>query len=119
MVVSSQHHVPAAILPGKDPGSHGIGDWVGLNAGVNVLSKRKISRPCRDSTPDCAARSTHYPVSKFALVIIRDLEVLLIRHEVRNYSVTYRQRLNDHPNSLENLYFKDQITIVGLSGINL
>ena len=44
--------------------------------------------------PDCAARSPHYPVSKFASVIIRDLQVLSVRHEVRNYSVTYRQRLN-------------------------
>ena len=29
-------------------------------------------------------------------VIIRDLQVLSVRQEVRNYSVTYRQRLNDH-----------------------
>ena len=34
-----------------------------------------------------------------------------------NYSVTYRQRLGNNPNSLPNLYFKEQITIVGLSGI--
>ena len=33
-------------------------------------------------------------------VIIRDLQVLSVRQDVRNYSVTYRQKLNDHPNSL-------------------
>ena len=29
-----------------------------------------------------------------------DLQVLTVRQVVRNYSVTYRQRLDDHPNSL-------------------
>ena len=33
-------------------------------------------------------------------LIKRDLQVLSVRQEVRNYSVTYRQRLDDHPNSL-------------------
>jgi hypothetical protein len=33
-------------------------------------------------------------------VIIRDLKVLSVRQEVRDYTVTYRQRLNDYPNSL-------------------
>jgi hypothetical protein len=32
--------------------------------------------------------------------IKRDLKVLSVRQEVRDYSVTYRQRLDDHPNSL-------------------
>ena len=33
-------------------------------------------------------------------VIIRDVQLLSVRQEVRNCSVTYRQRLNDHPNGL-------------------
>jgi len=33
-------------------------------------------------------------------VIKRDLKVLSIRQEVRNYSVTYRQSFDDHPNRL-------------------
>jgi hypothetical protein len=33
-------------------------------------------------------------------VIKRDLKVLSVRQEVRNYSVTYRHRLDDHPNRL-------------------
>jgi hypothetical protein len=52
-------------------------------------------------------------------VIKRDFKVLSVRHEGRNYSVTYRQRIDDHPNRMANPYFKEQITIIGLSGINL
>jgi len=44
-------------------------------------------------------------------VIKRDLQVLSVRQEVRNFSVTYRRRLDDHPNSLA------QITIIDLSCI--
>jgi len=52
-------------------------------------------------------------------VIKHDLQVSSVRQEVRNYSVTYRQRPDDHPNSLAKSLFKKkkQITIVGLSGI--
>ena len=39
-------------------------------------------------------------------VIKRDLQVLTVRQEVRNYSVTYRQRLDDHPNSLAKSLFQ-------------
>jgi len=50
-------------------------------------------------------------------VIKRDLQVLTVRQEVRNYSVTYRQRLDDHPNSLAKNYFTEQTAVVGLSDI--
>ena len=39
-------------------------------------------------------------------VIKRDLKVLLVRQEMRNYSVTYRQRLDDHPNRLAKSLFQ-------------
>lgn len=39
-------------------------------------------------------------------VKIRDLQVLLDRQEVRNYSATYWQRLNDHPKSLAKSLFQ-------------
>jgi hypothetical protein len=39
-------------------------------------------------------------------VIKRDLQVLSVRQEARNYSVTYRQRLDDHPNSLAKSLFQ-------------
>jgi len=39
-------------------------------------------------------------------VKIRDLRVLSVRQAVRNYSVAYRQRLNDHPNNLAKSLFQ-------------
>jgi hypothetical protein len=39
-------------------------------------------------------------------VIRRDLQVPTVRQKVRNCSVTYRQRLTDHPNSLANSLFQ-------------
>jgi len=39
-------------------------------------------------------------------VIKRDFKVLLVRQEMRNYSVTYRQRLDDHPNRLAKSLFQ-------------
>jgi len=39
-------------------------------------------------------------------VIKRDLQVLTVRQEVPNYSVTYRQRLDDHPNSMVKTLFQ-------------
>ena len=39
-------------------------------------------------------------------VIKRDLKVLSVRQEVLNYSVTYRQRLDDHPNRLAKSLFQ-------------
>ena len=38
-------------------------------------------------------------------VIKRDSKVLSVRQEVRNYSVTYRRRLDDHPNRLAKSLF--------------
>jgi predicted kinase len=52
------------------------------------------------------------------VVIKRDLQVLTVRQEVRNYSVTYRQKGSTViPTAWPNLYSKDQLTILGLSGI--
>jgi len=39
-------------------------------------------------------------------VIMRDLQVLSVRQKVRNCSVIYRQRLNDHPNGLTKSLFQ-------------
>jgi len=40
------------------------------------------------------------------VVIKRDLKVLSVRQEVRNYSITYRKRFDDHPNSLAKSLFQ-------------
>jgi hypothetical protein len=39
-------------------------------------------------------------------VIKRDLKVLSVRQAERNYSVTYRQRLDDHPNRLTQFLYR-------------
>jgi hypothetical protein len=53
MGVSGQRHAPAALYPrGKDPGTHWIGDWVGLRAGLDAGARRKILCPCRGSNLD-------------------------------------------------------------------
>ena len=39
--------------------------------------------------------------------IRRDLRVFSVRQEVRNYSVTYRHRLDDHPNRLAKSLFQE------------
>jgi len=38
-------------------------------------------------------------------VVVRDLEMLSARQQVRNCNVTYRQTLNDHPNKLTKSLF--------------
>jgi hypothetical protein len=41
--VSGQLHAPAALPPGKEPpGTHWIGGWVDLRAGLNEMEKRKF-----------------------------------------------------------------------------
>ena len=48
MGVGSQRHAPAALPPGKIPGIHCTGGWVGSRAGLDGYGK---SRPHRDSIP--------------------------------------------------------------------
>jgi hypothetical protein len=51
MEVSDQLHAPAALPPGKEPGTHWIGGWVGPRAVLNTVVKRKIPGPRRESNP--------------------------------------------------------------------
>jgi hypothetical protein len=46
--VGGQRHATAALAPGKRPGAHCIGRWVGPRAGLDGYGK---SRPHRDSSP--------------------------------------------------------------------
>jgi hypothetical protein len=54
MGVGSQQHAPAALPPGRRPGTHFAGGWVGLRDGIGGCGK---SRAHRDSTPERPARS--------------------------------------------------------------
>jgi len=35
----------------RGPGTHWIEGWMGSRGGLDTVEKRKISSPCRDSTP--------------------------------------------------------------------
>jgi hypothetical protein len=36
----------------RAPGTHWIGGWLGPRAGLDIVTKRKIPSPCRESNPD-------------------------------------------------------------------
>jgi hypothetical protein len=52
--MGGQRHATATLPPGKRPGIHYIGGWVGRKAGLDGCGK---SRPHRDSIPDRPTRS--------------------------------------------------------------
>jgi hypothetical protein len=54
MGVSGQRHAPAALYPREKnpPGTHWIGGWVGLRAGLDAGARGKILCPCRGSNLD-------------------------------------------------------------------
>jgi hypothetical protein len=51
MEVGGQHNAPTTLPPREDPDTHGLGDWVGRRAGLDILEKRKFSCLSRDSNP--------------------------------------------------------------------
>jgi hypothetical protein len=59
MEVSGQRHSPTARFTSgeRTPGTHWIGGWVGLRAGLDAGARRKILCPCRGSDLDRPARS--------------------------------------------------------------
>jgi len=55
MGMSSQGHAPAALRPGKRPGTHCIGGWVGPRAGLDTCGKSRPPTGIR--SPDRPVRS--------------------------------------------------------------
>lgn len=43
--MSVQHHAPAALPPGNDPGTQGIGDWLCPTAGLDITERRTSPAP--------------------------------------------------------------------------
>jgi hypothetical protein len=82
MEVSDQLYSPAALPPGeRTPGTHWIGGWVGLRAGLDVVEERKIFH-CGESNPDRAACSSSlyrlsYPDSNYR-VYSCDIRVFML-----------------------------------------
>jgi hypothetical protein len=63
MKVSDQLHAPATLFPGKNPGTHWIGGWVGPRAVLDAVLKRKIPSPRQESnlrTPIVQPVSSRY-----------------------------------------------------------
>jgi hypothetical protein len=48
MGVGGQLHAPAALPPGKRPGTHCIGGWVGPRAGLDLPIIVQELTPCKD-----------------------------------------------------------------------
>jgi hypothetical protein len=52
MEMSSQFDSPAVFIPGeKSLGTHSIGGWVSLIAGLDTVEERKVSAPTMNRTP--------------------------------------------------------------------
>jgi hypothetical protein len=61
MGVTGQRHAPAALYPReRTPGTHWIGDWVGLRAGLDTEAKGKSFASSRDRTPVVQSVVRHY-----------------------------------------------------------
>jgi hypothetical protein len=48
-MVSDQRHAPAALLPGKSPGTHLTRSCLDPKDGLDYIHNGKISCPCRDT----------------------------------------------------------------------
>jgi hypothetical protein len=77
--VSGQHHAPAALYPlDRAHGTHWIGGWVGLRAGLNAETTGKILCLCQRLTPPPPVVCSHtlhwlsYPQSLYVDVYQRN-----------------------------------------------
>ena len=77
MEVSGYLHAPPALPPGRNPGRHCIGGWVGPRAGLDGFGKREKSLfPVDVRTPDHLACSyTGYDVPAVRLLSDKNIIV--------------------------------------------
>jgi hypothetical protein len=82
MEVSGQFHVPAALLPRKEPpDTHRIGGWVGLRASLEAVVKRKIPSLCQNSNPSImqpTAQRYTTELSRLQILIITNVKFFLL-----------------------------------------
>jgi hypothetical protein len=67
-----------ALIPGKDPGTHWIGGWVGIRTGLDTDARRKIFCLCRGSNidrPGVQPVARHYTDWATRLTILTPLKV--------------------------------------------
>jgi hypothetical protein len=87
MRVGGQHHAPAALTPGKRPGTHCIGSWVGPRAGLDGCGKSRSPPGIR--SPDRPARSESlyrlsYPGPRTARILYETNKPLYKKEEEPN-----------------------------------
>jgi len=77
MKVGGQDHAPAAMPPGKRPGTHCIGGCVGPRAGLDAYEKSHPHPP--RSVQPVASRYTDYaiPAHEVAPIVLEKLNTLL------------------------------------------
>jgi len=54
MEIGGQRHAPAALRPGKGPGSHFIGSWVDTRYGLDGCGKSRLTGNRSTDLPACS-----------------------------------------------------------------
>ena len=96
--VRGQRHAPAAPYPRERPGTHCIGGWVGLRAGLDWCGK---SRPTGIRSPDRPARRQSlyrlsYPAHKFSFIKFKIKEQIGLPRSVNSSTTALVFRVGRH-----------------------
>jgi hypothetical protein len=82
---------PGRFTPGeRAPGTHWIGDCVGLRAGLDAMEKRKSLVPATNQTPTLQSEACHY--------IDREPPVVLIKYVLFIYLLVSNSWIYDFEN---------------------
>jgi hypothetical protein len=113
VVVSGQLHSPAALPPGeRAAGTHWIGGRAGPRAGMDTVSKRKISGPRRNSNP--AHPIVQPVVSRYTDWAIRALYHLLysyVHETVGSNKKKYHCNENQWPEDSKRAHIRNVVQI--------
>jgi hypothetical protein len=87
--VSYHFHTPATLPPGRAPGTHWRGVWVGLKAGLDDVENRKSLtlpglelRPLRRPARSQSLYRLSYPSSNLKEVLFKFLETAMRRRGI-------------------------------------
>ena len=74
MGLRGQRHAPAALPPGKSPGTHFIGGWVGPRAGLDGCGKSRPPPPGFDprTVQPIASRCTDRAIPDHLFVLVKN-----------------------------------------------
>jgi hypothetical protein len=104
--VSGQRHTLAMLYPrGKDPGSHWIGCWVGLRAGLVIEARGKTLCLCWGSNPGrpVCSQPLYYWATPAPIVLIRRYIIFAFTGNVpaMHYAVCHSLNANDSVNCVQ------------------